>query len=74
MNNIKILNTLLIVSLIFIIIQSYRYYVDLSGISCISLSEPPEYFVLENLTTRIGFLLILPCVLIVFKQYIKRRI
>lgn len=74
MNIIKILNIVIIISFIFIIIQSYRCYVYLSGISCISLSEPPKYFVLENLTIRIGLLLILPGVLIVFKQIIKRRI
>lgn len=69
----KILNVLIVLSLIFVFIQSFRYYKYLSSLTCLGLQAPPKNFVIINLIPFMGLMLILPSLLLIIKYFVEQK-
>lgn len=69
----KILNTLIILSFVFVVIQSFHYYKKIDGIPCFGLQAPPENYSLLGLIPYIGVMLLLPALLILIRYFIIKK-
>lgn len=69
----KILNVLIVLSFIFVFIQSVRYYKYLSSITCLGLQSPPKNYVILNLIPFMGLMLILPSLLLIIKNFVVKK-
>ncbi len=74
MRQIKTLNILILLSLIFVLYQSIQYYKYLNSIHCIGLQEPPKYYALKQLITFIVIMLIILISLIFVKWVLYKWI
>lgn len=72
MRLIKILNILILLSLIFVLYQSIQYYKYLNSIVCIGLQAPPKYYALKHLIPYVGILLLISLLLILRNFVVKR--
>ena len=73
MRQIKTLNILILLSLIFVLYQSIQYYKYLNNIVCIGLQAPPKYYALKHLIPYVGILLLIPILLLILRNFVVKR-
>lgn len=73
MRLIKILNILILLSLIFVLYQSIQYYKYLNSIVCIGLQAPPKYYALKHLIPYVGILLLISILLLILRNFVVKR-
>lgn len=69
----KLFSILIILSFIFVVIQSFLYYKRLSAIPCFGLQAPPENYALIHLIPFNGILLLLPILLIFIRNFMINK-
>lgn len=69
----KILNVFIVLSFIFVFVQSFQYYKYLSSITCLGLQAPPKNFVIINLIPLMGLMLVLPSLLLFIRYFVLKK-
>lgn len=69
----KLFNILIILSFIFVGIQSFLYYKRLCAIPCFGLQAPPENYALIHLIPFAGIMILIPALLILLKWAVLIR-
>jgi hypothetical protein len=69
----KVLNTLIILSFVFVINKSYQHYNCLKNMCFFIVGSPPKNFVLYSLITYTGIMMVLPIMLLLIRYYVIKR-
>jgi hypothetical protein len=69
----NIFNILILLSFVFVVIQSFHYYKKFDGITCFGLQAPPENYALLRLIPYIGIMLLLPALLILIRHFVIKK-
>lgn len=69
----NIFNILILLSFVFVVIQSFHYYKKFDGIPCFGLQAPPENYALLRLIPYIGIMLLLPTLLILIRHFVIKK-
>lgn len=69
----KTLNVSIVLSFIFVFVQSFQYYKYLSSITCLGLQAPPKDFVIINLIPFMGLMLIVPGLLVLVRYFVEQK-
>jgi hypothetical protein len=66
-------NILILLSFVFVVIQSFQYYKKIDVIPCFGLQAPPENYALLRLIPYIGIMFILPALLILIRHFVIKK-